>query len=87
MCENPLGIVAMGVLLCSALLTAIYMCQMIVKAWFPGKECSVVFTEKDRDPGWQMKLPLIVFALVVLALGLCARPMMRIIEAVASGMV
>ena len=85
--EQPLGIAAMIVLLCSALLTAIYMGQMIVKAWFPGREKKLAFTAVDRDPGWQMQLPLIVFAVMVLVLGLAAEPMMRLLEAVAIGMV
>ena len=77
----------MGVLLCSALLTAVYMGQMIIKAWFPGKEKRLAFTSSDKDPGWQMQVPLIVFALMVLLLGLAARPLMEVLEAVAVGMI
>lgn len=83
--ENSAGLVAMGVLLYSAFLTAIYMGQMILKGWFPRKECRNTFTERDCDPGWKMKLPLLVFAIVILCLGLFAKPLMGVIEAVAYG--
>lgn len=83
--ENPLGIVAIGVLLYSAFMTAIYMGQMILKAWFPRKEAAVQFTENDKDPGWKMKLPIIVFACMIVCLGLFAKPLMSVVEAVAYG--
>ncbi len=83
--ENPLGIVAMGVLLYSAFMTAIYMGQMILRGWFPRKEVKQVFTEKDKDPGWQMKLPIILFAAMVLLLGIFANPLLELFRAVANG--
>lgn len=83
--ENPLGIVAIGVLLYSAFMTAIYMGQMILKAWFPRKEQVLKFNENDRDPGWRMKLPLMIFAVIIVGLGLFARPLLHLIEAVALG--
>lgn len=83
--ENPMGLLAAGVLLYSAFLTVIYMGQMVIRAWFPRKECTVSFTAKDKDPGWQMKLPLLVFVVLILGLGLCAGTLMQIINAVASG--
>ena len=83
--ESPLGIAAAGVLICSAFLTAVYMGQMIVKAWFPGKESRIAFRAEDKDPGWKMILPLVVFACVILFLGLGAKPLMELIEAVAYG--
>ncbi len=84
--ENPLGIVSIGVLLYSAFMTAVYMGQMILKAWFPSKESKLSFTENDKDPGWCMKLPVIVFAGMVLLLGIFAGPMMELFHAVANGM-
>lgn len=84
--EKPLGIVAVGVLLYSAFLTAVYMGQMILKAWFPRKESALAFTSRDCDPNWKMKLPLLVFAVMILCLGLFAGTLMEIIEAVTYGM-
>ena len=83
--DDPMGLVAAGVLLYSAFLTAIYMGQMIIRAWFPRKEAAVTFTAADRDPGWKMQLPLFVFVIMILGLGLHAGGFMNFIEAVASG--
>jgi len=84
--RSGLGIAAMGVLLYSAFLTAVYMGQLVLRAWFPRKNSAVVFTEKETDPNWKMKLPLLIFAGAILCLGLFAKPLMYIFTAVAEGM-
>lgn len=83
--ENPLGYAAMGVLLYSAFMTAIYMGMIVLKAWFPGKDKKLEFSEKDQDPGWKMKVPVLVFAAAIVCLGIFAKPLLRSIEAVAYG--
>ena len=83
--DDPMGLVAAGVLLYSAFLTAIYMGQMILRAWFPRKEAEVKFTSADKDPGWKMQLPLVVFVIMIVGLGLCAGELMSVIESVAAG--
>lgn len=85
MSENPLGYAAMGVLLYSAFMTAIYMGVIILKAWFPRKNCTNTFSEKDRDPNWKMKLPILVFACMLICLGLFSRPLVNVIKAIAYG--
>jgi len=82
---NPLGIAAMIVLLYAAFMTAFYMGQIIIRGWFPRKEHTLNFSENERDPGWKMKLPLIIFGCMILLTGLCARPLMELIQAVAYG--
>ena len=83
--ENPLGYAAMGVLLYSAFMTAIYMGTIVLKAWFPREEEILTFTENEKDPGWKMKLPVIVFACMIFLLGVFAKPLLGIIENVAGG--
>ena len=83
--ENPLGIAALGVLLYSAFMTTIYMGVMLFKAWFPRKEEVLTFTEKDKDPGILMKLPIILFACMVVLLGIFGKPLIEIIKGVAFG--
>lgn len=85
MSENPLGYAAMGVLLYSAFMTAIYMGVIILKAWFPRKTCTNTFSEKDRDPNWKMKLPILVFACMLICLGLFSRPLVNVIKAIDYG--
>lgn len=83
--ENPLGYAAMGVLLYSAFMTAIYMGTIVLRAWFPRKEQILSFAENDKDPGWKMKLPIVVFACMIFLLGIFAKSLLGIIQNVAYG--
>ncbi|MCR5785741.1 MAG: proton-conducting membrane transporter [Eubacterium sp.] len=68
---NPVGYVGLGAILISALLTAIYMMSISVKAFFPGKDFDYSSLEKIKDPTWKMLLPLYCFVAVIFVLGLC----------------
>ena len=83
--EQTLGMFAMGVLLYSAFMTALYMGIIVLKAWFPRKEELLIFSDKDNDPSWKMKLPVVLFAVMVLGLGLFAKPLVEIISKIAYG--
>ena len=83
--KTPLGYAAMGVLLYSAFMTAIYMGTFALKAWFPRKEQVLNFAEYEKDPGWKMKLPIIVFACIIIALGLFSKPLINLIVNTAYG--
>ena len=83
--ESPLGYAAMAVLLYSAFMTAIYMGTIVLRAWFPRKEQILSFAENDKDPGWKMKLPIVVFACMIFLLGIFAKSLLGIIQNVAYG--
>ena len=74
-----------GCLLISALLTAIYMMSIVVRAFFPGKAFDVHAIETVRDPSWKMCVPLVFFAAVVIAIGLCSAPLLSFLRDVAAG--
>lgn len=80
----PFAYAAVAVLLYSALMTAIYMLTVVVRAWFPDQGtdagCS---NEKITDPGWEMKVPLGIFAVAVLILGWYSEPLMEVLRAIA----
>lgn len=61
----------LGALLVSALLTAIYMLSISVRAFFPGRDFDYESLRDVKDPGWRMLLPLCIFALSMLGIGLC----------------
>lgn len=84
--EQPLGFAAMGVLLYSAFMTALYMGIIVFKAWFPRKGETYKFSEKDKDPSWKMKFPVLLFAVMILGLGLFAKPLVEMIKNVAYGL-
>lgn len=85
--ENfPFAYVAVAVLLYSALMTAVYTMTVAIRAWFPDKGYAAETNEGITDPNWEMKLPLGLFAIAIIVLGLCSRPIMEILNAIAYGM-
>lgn len=84
--ENPLAWVGVGALLISALLTAIYMLTISVRAFFPGKDFDYNRISDVKDPGWRMLLPLVVFAIVIVIFGVHSQPFVEAFQDVASVM-
>lgn len=84
--ENVLAWVGVGALLVSALLTAIYMLTISVRAFFPGKDFDVQVLPEVKDPGWMMMVPLAVFTVVIVIFGLHPQPFLELLENVASAL-
>lgn len=68
--RNPLAYVGLGAILISALLTAIYMLTIVVRAFFPGKDFDYGTVSDAKDPNWMMILPLTVFVILMFLIGL-----------------
>ncbi|MDO4458637.1 MAG: proton-conducting transporter membrane subunit [Clostridia bacterium] len=64
------GYLGIGAILISALLTAIYMMTISVRAYFPGKDFDFSKDAEIQDPTWRMVLPLVVFVIVMFIIGL-----------------
>lgn len=84
--QNPLAYGGIACLLISALLTAIYMMTMIVRAFFPGKDFDNRNIRQYKDPNWKMMVPLIVFALLIVVFGLYSAPVVNFLKDVAEGL-
>lgn len=82
--ENGLAYIGVAALLCSALLTAIYMLTIVVKAFFPGKDFDYETIRDVEDPNWMMLVPLLVFVIVMLIFGLHSGPVMKLLEEIAA---
>ena len=67
---NVLAYIGIGALLISALLTAIYMMTIVMRAFFPGKDFDYNTVKSCHDPNWQMTLPLIIFTVGMMVFGL-----------------
>lgn len=72
-------------LLISALLTAIYMLTIVVRAFFPGKDFDMEALLGVKDPNWKMLIPLFIFTIDMLIFGLWSAPMVRFFTDVAAG--
>ncbi len=77
---NPLSYVGVAALLVSALLTAIYMLTISVRAFFPGRDFDYETIRDVEDPGWRMIVPLVVFAAGMFFFGLHPQPILKVFE-------
>ncbi len=75
--DNPLAIVCLFALMVSALLTAIYMLGISVRAFFPGRDFDYRRVRDARDPGWMMILPLAIFVIAMFVIGLHSGPLVE----------
>ncbi len=81
-----------GVILYSALMTGIYMLSVAVRAYFPvlaagagakqETDSKKTTQEEYRDPGWMMLVPLVIFAAVILLLGIRPGPLMELLTGI-----
>lgn len=83
----PFGAVA--VLLYSALMTAVYMLTVVIRGYFPqisrqaggdlsrpgARQNTPDIRQGNLDPGWRMLLPLVIFAAVIIGVGLHSQPL------------
>lgn len=81
---SPLAAAGIAALLVSALLTAIYMLTISVRAFWPEKGFDYKALEGISDPGWKMILPLVLFVLAMVVFGLHSAPVVTALETLAS---
>ena len=79
-----LPIMGVGALMISALLTSIYMLQIVVRAYFPTE--GVLATGERCDPTFRMLLPLSIFAVVIIYFGLFSGQIVSYFNAVSGGL-
>lgn len=83
--KNPLAYGGIACLLISALLTAIYMLSIVVRAFFPGKDFDDSSIQDAHDPNWKMLLPLFVFTVFIILFGIHSQPIVDFFYDVAAG--
>lgn len=83
---NPLAYGGIACLLISALLTAIYMLSVVVRAFFPKAEAEDQQIQTACDPDWRMCLPLLFCAVGTVVLGFFSEPLIGFFRTVALGM-
>lgn len=83
---RPLAFVGVGALLVSALLTAIYMLTIVIRAYFPSKDFDESTLQGIQDADVLMWIPLVLFAIGTMVLGLHSQPLVAFLRDVASGL-
>jgi multicomponent Na+:H+ antiporter subunit D len=81
---NYLAYVGVAALLVSALLTALYMMSVSVRAFFPGKDFDYETIKDVEDPNWMMILPLVLFVVAMVYFGLHSGPVIKALESIAA---
>lgn len=80
-----------GCLLVSALLMAVYMLNIVVRAFFPDKSSAQDISkniprwEEIHDPDWKMLLPLGIFVIMIVYFGLHSAPVTTFLMQVSEG--
>ncbi len=82
--SNHLAYFGVAAILISALLTAIYMLTVSVRAFFPGRDFDFSKTVETKDPGPCMMIPLCIFVVVIVFIGLNPTMVTNILTDVAS---
>ncbi len=84
---NTMAYLGIACLLVSALLTAIYMLTIVMRAFFPGKDFDYSVWEGTKDPSWLMMVPLSIFVVAMIIFGLYSSPIMDFLSRVANGLI
>lgn len=80
---NGLAYAGVGVLIFSAVLTAVYLLTIAVRAFIPVKGFDKNILENIEKPGWRMMLPLFVMTAAVIVFGIYFTPIYQVIETAA----
>lgn len=86
--SNPLAWVGVLVLLISAVLTAMYLFAVVIKAYFPGPGFDMEKIRDVEDPrGGYMKVPMIILCVVIVLLGIVSTPFVTYLEQIATAFI
>lgn len=85
MSGNVMAYFGIGALLISALLTAIYMLSIVIRAFFPPKDFDMESVKEYKDPNWMMLLPLFLFVAAMIVFGLHSAPIVQFFTDISNG--
>ena len=80
---TPMGYIGAAALIASAILTALYLMQVVMLAWLPRENRRLTGRVRWRDaqdPNWCMTVPLTILALASVALGLGAQYVVKFVQ-------
>lgn len=83
---NPMSYFGIAALIISALLTALYIFYILIRAYFPrNKTYPEGYYEDVADPNKYMTVPLIILAIITIALALFSGPLLDVLGQIANG--
>ncbi len=85
---NPVAYLGILALIISAVLTALYIFYIIVRAYFPRKrDYPEGYYDHVSDPNYYMTVPLVVLTIITIIIGLFPSNLLSILEKVATGII
>lgn len=85
---NPVAYIGIFALIISAVLTALYIFYIIVRAYFPRKrEYPEGYYDHVSDPNYYMTVPLVILTIITVVIGLFPSNLLSILEKVATGII
>ena len=82
--DDLFGYIGLAALILSALLSAAYILEVVVRAWIPRKDAVIEGTE-IRRVGLHMSVPLIILTVMVVVCGVLSTPIAQFLADVAAG--
>lgn len=82
---NPMAYVGIGALILSTLLTTLYLITIVARAYFSVGQLDTAALDRIRDPGWSMKVPLILLTASGVLLALVSDGLIRFLALVSQG--
>lgn len=82
----PMGVVAIGTLIVSAVLTAVYLFTVVIPMYNRPLNADMQHLSGfNRDPGWMMIVPMLILCAAMIALGLGSQPLIAFLRQTAAG--
>ncbi len=86
--ENPMAYFGIVALIISAVLTALYILYVLVRAYFPrNREYPAGYYDHVSDPNAYMTVPLIMLTIITVLIGLFPSNLLAVLEQVATGII
>lgn len=82
---SVMAYIGMGALLYSAVMAAIYLFTISIRAFFPSRAFDYTSISYVEDPNYLMKVPLIILCTAMVVLGIGSAPLVRVFSQIASG--
>lgn len=84
---SVMAYIGIGAILVSALLTAVYMLNTVIRAYFPENGFDDSQLVGAKDPSFRMKLPIIVFTIFIIGFGVYSTPLISFFKKIAMGLI
>ena len=86
-CGDPVAVAGIVALIASAVLTTLYLFEIIIKAYFPRKDIDVAELNKDvKDPNGLMTVPMLGLTAFSIIFGIFPTPFIDVFQSIAAGL-